>query len=78
MTMWRNISKRCLSTSTKNLKISSFDKVVLIQLNRPKALNSLNSDLMNELQESLSEIESNDFLSVAVLTGDLKSFAGIF
>lgn len=69
------ITKR-LFTTHKNIILTTREKVAVIELNRPKALNSLNSELMNELCELLSSIEKNDSLSCVVLTGNLKSFAG--
>lgn len=72
------LRKRLYSTIYKNILITFQEKVAVIQLNRPKALNSLNSELMNELRNSLLEIEMNNSLSCVVLTGDSKSFAGKF
>ncbi len=70
------ITKRLFTSIQKNLILTINDKVALIELNRPKDLNSLNSGLMNELLDSLANIEKKDSLSSAVLTGNLKSFAG--
>lgn len=71
------ITKRLFTSIKKNLILSIRDKVALIELNRPQALNSLNSDLMNELRETLAVIEKNESLLCVILTGNLKSFAGI-
>lgn len=72
------LRRRLFTTGHKNILTSIYDKVAVIQLNRPKALNSLNSEIMIELRESLSEIEKNTLLSCVVLTGDSKSFAGMW
>ena len=74
--MWKPITNRLFSTNLKNILVSFHKKVALIKLNRPSALNSLNSELMNELGQTLMEVESNNSVSCAVLSGDLKSFAG--
>jgi len=74
--MWKPITNRLFSTNLKNILVSFHGKVALIKLNRPSALNSLNSELMNELGQTLMEIESNNSVSCAILSGDLKSFAG--
>jgi enoyl-CoA hydratase/carnithine racemase len=74
--MWKPIRNRLFSTINKNILVSFHEKVALIKLNRPFALNSLNSELMNELVQTLMEVESNNSVSCAVLSGDLKSFAG--
>lgn len=74
--MWKPITNRLFSTNLKNILVSFHKKVAFIKLNRPSALNSLNSELMNELGQTLMEVESNNSVSCAVLSGDLKSFAG--
>ena len=75
--MWPTSIKR-LFTTTRYLNSSFHEKVALIRLNRPSALNSLNSELMKELRETLSEMEKEESLTSVVLTGDIKAFAGNF
>lgn len=74
--MWRGLTKRLFSTNYKNIIVSFNEKVGFIQLNRPSALNSLNSELMNELGHALKDMENNNAISCAVISGNLKSFAG--
>ena len=49
----------------------------MIKLNRPQALNALNTDLMTELSQTLDFVNRDDNCKAVVLTGDEKSFAGI-
>lgn len=49
--------------------------VGLITLNRPKALNALSSELMIELSQALTEMESDDDIGAMVITGSEKAFA---
>ncbi|MFN7001869.1 MAG: enoyl-CoA hydratase [Roseinatronobacter sp.] len=49
--------------------------VALIRLNRPEALNALNSTLMGELTEALSAADKNDKVRCIVITGSDKAFA---
>lgn len=49
--------------------------VALLTLNRPKALNSLSDALMSELVAKLKEVDADDGLRVAVVTGTGKAFA---
>lgn len=49
--------------------------VALIELNRPKELNALNPRLMGELLEALREIDSDESMRAAVITGNEKAFA---
>lgn len=51
------------------------DSVALIRLNRPDALNALNSVLMAELAQALSAADANDHVRCIVLTGSEKAFA---
>nr|WP_314583679.1 enoyl-CoA hydratase [uncultured Pseudomonas sp.] len=50
-------------------------RVALITLNRPEALNALNSQLISELNHALDELESNREIGCIVLTGSAKAFA---
>ncbi|PRC93932.1 enoyl-CoA hydratase [Solimicrobium silvestre] len=50
-------------------------KVGVITLNRPKALNALNDQLMDELGHALNEFDKNEQIGCIVLTGSEKAFA---
>ncbi len=50
-------------------------KVGLIKLNRPDALNALNSMLIDELAQALDKFEANDKIGCIVVTGSEKAFA---
>lgn len=49
--------------------------VTLIELNRPKELNAINSQLMRELQAVLERLDKDDNTRVVVLTGNDQAFA---
>lgn len=49
--------------------------VAIITLNRPKALNALNSVVMTELTAALSAYDRDEKIAVVVLTGSEKAFA---
>ncbi len=51
------------------------DSVALIRLNRPDALNAINSRLVQELCEALASAEANNKVRCVVLTGSDKAFA---
>ena len=59
----------------KNIKIKVIEKVILITLNRPEALNALSSNLIDDLNHALSVAEKDKNISVIVLTGSSKAFA---
>ncbi|MDG0855409.1 enoyl-CoA hydratase [Roseateles puraquae] len=50
-------------------------KTALITLNRPKALNALNDQLMDELGEALLAFDADDGIGCIVLTGSERAFA---
>ena len=49
--------------------------VTLIRLNRPEALNALNSELLGELSSALDAAEADDSVRCLVLTGSDRAFA---
>ncbi|MBY6003895.1 enoyl-CoA hydratase [Salipiger bermudensis] len=51
------------------------DHVATITLNRPDALNALNSHLLQELAQALGELDANDKVRCIILTGSAKAFA---
>jgi enoyl-CoA hydratase/carnithine racemase len=51
------------------------DGVLLVRLNRPEALNALNSTLLGELGQALDAAGADDAVRVVVLTGSEKAFA---
>ena len=58
----------------KNIKINISDKVAEIILNRPERMNAITIDLLQELKDELITINSNDSVSVIILTGAGKAF----
>lgn len=51
------------------------DRVGLITLNRPQALNALNAQLIGELNQALDTLEADSNIGCIVLTGSAKAFA---
>ncbi|ETW12068.1 enoyl-CoA hydratase/isomerase [Roseivivax marinus] len=51
------------------------DHVAVIKLNRPDALNALNSQLLGELASALKDASANEKVRCIVLTGSAKAFA---
>ncbi len=51
------------------------DHIGTIRLNRPEALNALNSQLLEELAEALGELDAANRVRAIVLTGSEKAFA---
>jgi enoyl-CoA hydratase len=59
----------------ENILIETKGKVGIITLNRPKALNALNSTLITELNSALSVYEADTDIGAIILTGSEKAFA---
>ena len=51
------------------------DYTSVIRLNRPDALNALNTTLMRELADAVTQADANDKIRCIVLTGSEKAFA---
>lgn len=49
--------------------------IALIQLNRPKELNALNKQLMEEVRDTLQLLDKNEKVRVIIITGDERAFA---
>jgi len=49
--------------------------IALIELNRPKDLNALNRQLMEELRDTLQLLDKNDQVRVIIITGNEQAFA---
>ena len=51
------------------------ERVTLITLNRPEALNALNAQVLDDLLAALADFDADDGQGCAVLTGSAKAFA---
>ncbi len=59
----------------ENILVETRGNVGLITLNRPDALNALNSALIEDLYQALVAFEADDNIGCMVLTGSEKAFA---
>lgn len=51
------------------------DKIAIIRLNRPKELNALNLELMQQLMRSLVTLDKDDQVRAIIITGNERVFA---
>jgi enoyl-CoA hydratase len=58
-----------------DLLIETHGNVAVIRLNRPKALNALNDNMMNELGQALYKFDVDSDIGCIILTGSEKAFA---
>lgn len=59
----------------ETILVEKRDEVGVITLNRPKALNALNSVLLKELRHILSSFSADDSIGAIIITGSEKAFA---
>ncbi len=64
-----------MSTTPELILVRTEGRVGIITLNRPKQLNALNDQLMNELGVALKTFDADDDIGCIVLTGSEKAFA---
>jgi enoyl-CoA hydratase len=62
-------------TSYNTILVDKRGAVTLVTLNRPQALNALNSEVLKELIDAFAEYDSDDGQRCLVLTGSEKAFA---
>lgn len=55
--------------------IEVFERVGVVRLNRPEALNALNNTLIKELMEALTEFDEDASIGAMLVTGNERAFA---
>ncbi len=58
----------------ETIKFEVKDKIAFITINRPQAMNALNMDVLTELYDAFSKVESDDNIGSAIVTGEGKAF----
>ena len=56
------------------LKIQIADRIAVVTISRPAAMNALNTAFFNELNHFLDDLEPRDDVKVLVITGEGKAF----
>ncbi|CAN5342249.1 enoyl-CoA hydratase [soil metagenome] len=59
----------------ETILLERHDRVALITLNRPKALNALNTQMMHEVTGACRQYDADDTAGCIVITGSEKAFA---
>ncbi len=57
-----------------NIKLEIENSVATIRLNRPNALNALNSELLEELSDAISTVETDESVKALVVRGEGRAF----
>lgn len=58
----------------KTILFEKKDNIAVVTINRPEALNALNSTVISELEQVVSEIEKDEDIRCMILTGEGRSF----
>lgn len=64
-----------MTLTYQNITSAVEDQIGIVTLNRPKVLNALNHELMDELVKALEEFDRDDNIRAIVLTGSERAFA---
>lgn len=59
----------------ETILLERIDRVAVITLNRPKALNALNTQVMNDVTAAVGELDGDRSVGAIVITGSQKAFA---
>ena len=63
------------SMAYETIIVESKERVGIIRLNRPEALNALNAQLIEEMRQALDGFEADEGIGCIVITGNDKAFA---
>lgn len=63
-----------INTIIGSVKLEQLGHVELVTIDRPEAMNALNTDLLQNLNAALAEIEKSEDIYAVVLTGEGKAF----
>lgn len=58
----------------ENIKYEVNGNIAYVTVNRPKAMNALNMDVLRELYDAFSKIDEDDDLRAVILTGEGRAF----
>ena len=73
-----NYATGIFEVNYETILVERHDAVTLVRLNRPKALNALNTQVLEELIDAFRTFSADETQRCAVLTGNEKAFAAGF
>lgn len=62
-------------TQYETILVEREERVGIITLNRPKALNALNTQVMNEVTSAAADFDDDPGIGAIIITGSAKAFA---
>ncbi len=67
-------SQKVISMSWKNIALTRKETIAIVTLNRPRVLNALNTETLNELYEVFTQLDNDPEIRVIIITGSGKAF----
>src|SRR6201991_2654460 len=64
-----------MTKAYETILVEQDERVGTITLNRPKALNALNSQVMDEVTTAAAEFDNDPGIGAIIITGSAKAFA---
>ncbi|MGI9611672.1 MAG: enoyl-CoA hydratase-related protein [Acidimicrobiales bacterium] len=64
-----------MATNPQTIKLERHDRVVLVRIHRPDALNALNRTVLTEIVDALTPLDSDPSVGCFVITGGERAFA---
>lgn len=58
----------------ENLIVEKADRIAILYVNRPQAMNALNYAVVNELEQAIKDIDNDKSIDVMIVTGSGKAF----
>lgn len=59
---------------SQTVRFEKKDNIALVTIDRPEALNALNSTVIAELEQVVTELENDGTIRAMILTGEGRSF----
>lgn len=63
-----------LAVNLKNVQVNAEEEIAIVKMNRPKSLNALNNDTLNELVSIFDSLKEDDSVRGVIITGEGKGF----
>lgn len=58
----------------KNLILEETDNILIVKINRPEAMNALNTNFFNEMDMVVADVSKKEHLRAMIITGEGKAF----
>lgn len=66
--------ERRVAMNFEKVSVEKQERICIVKINNPKALNALNSQVIEELNQAFDNIAADDDIDVVILTGEGKAF----